>query len=45
LGERVVNAKPEYSDCMRAAKEHKVPLKVVLGAAVKAYENSGSARK
>ncbi len=37
LGERVVNAKPEFSDCVLAAKKHNVPVKKVLDAAIIAY--------
>jgi uncharacterized protein (TIGR00299 family) protein len=33
----VVNVKPEFSDCLRAAEEHKVPLKQVIGAAILAF--------
>ena len=35
---RVVNAKPEFSDCAAAAQKHSVPVKAVIAAAVKAYE-------
>lgn len=34
---RVVNAKPEFSDCVLAAKKHDVPVKKVLDAAMSAY--------
>ncbi len=37
LGERVVNAKPEFSDCRLAAKKHNVAVKEVLDAAITAY--------
>jgi uncharacterized protein (TIGR00299 family) protein len=37
LGERVVNAKPEFSDCVLAAKKHNVAVKKVLDAAIIAY--------
>lgn len=37
LGERVVNAKPEFSDCVFAAKKHNVAVKKVLDAAITAY--------
>ncbi|MGE5484029.1 MAG: nickel pincer cofactor biosynthesis protein LarC [Ignavibacteriales bacterium] len=36
LGGKVVNAAPEYEDCKRAAASHGVPLKVVIGEALKA---------
>jgi len=39
LGGRVVNAKPEFSDCVSAAKKHNVPLRTVLDAAIAAYKN------
>ncbi len=32
-GEREVTLSPEYEDCLRAAREHQVPLKVVYDAA------------
>lgn len=38
LGGRVVNAKPEFSDCLLAAKKHNVAVKVVLDAAMAAYK-------
>jgi len=34
---KVVNAKPEFADCARAAERYNVPVKVVLEAAKKAY--------
>jgi len=34
---KIVNAKPEFADCARAAERHSVPVKVVLEAAKKAY--------
>ena len=34
---RVVNAKPEFSDCISAAKKHDVAVKAVLDAAMIAY--------
>ncbi len=37
LDGRVVNAKPEYSDCASAAKKHDVAVKTVLEAAIAAY--------
>jgi uncharacterized protein (TIGR00299 family) protein len=37
LGGKVVNAKPEFSDCVSAAKKHKVAVKAVLDAAMAAY--------
>jgi uncharacterized protein (TIGR00299 family) protein len=38
LGGEVVNAKPEFSDCVAAAKKHKVAVKAVLDAAMAAYK-------
>jgi uncharacterized protein (TIGR00299 family) protein len=38
LGGRVVNAKPEFSDCISAAKKHNVAVKAVLDAAMAAYK-------
>jgi uncharacterized protein (TIGR00299 family) protein len=34
---RVVNAQPEFDDCLRAAEAHGVPVKEVLAAAVAAF--------
>ena len=36
----VLNASPEFEDCARAAAEHAVPVKQVLGLAVQAYWQS-----
>ncbi len=38
LGGKIVNAKPEFSDCITAAKKHKVAVKTVLDAAMAAYK-------
>jgi len=38
LGGKVVNAKPEFSDCACAAKKHNVSVGTVLDAAMRAYE-------
>ncbi len=38
LGGKVVNAKPEFSDCRLAAKKHNVSVKTVLDAAISAYK-------
>lgn len=38
LGGKIVNAKPEFSDCVSAAKKHNVPVKTVLDAAVSAFK-------
>lgn len=39
----VLNAMPEYEDCRRAAREHDVPLRAVMEAAVAAYaERTGA---
>jgi hypothetical protein len=37
LNGKVVNAKPEFSDCVAAAKKHNVAVKAVLDAATAAY--------
>ena len=39
LNGKVVNAQPEYEDCAKLAKEHNVPLKMVIDEARKAYNN------
>lgn len=39
-GDRVVNVQPEHDDCARAAREHGVPLKIVVDEAKRrAYDN------
>lgn len=38
LAGEVVNAKPEFSDCVAAAKTHNVAVKTVLDAAMSAYK-------
>jgi uncharacterized protein (TIGR00299 family) protein len=38
LGGKIVNAKPEFSDCSCAAEKHKVTVKAVLDAAMAAYK-------
>jgi uncharacterized protein (DUF111 family) len=38
LGGKIVNAKPEFSDCSSAAKKHKVAVKTVLDAAMATYK-------
>ncbi|MBW8002459.1 MAG: nickel pincer cofactor biosynthesis protein LarC [Planctomycetes bacterium] len=40
LGDRVVNAKPEFSDCQRAAEKNSVAVKIVMEAAMTAYRES-----
>ncbi len=40
LGGRTVNAKAEFADCARAAREHKASVKEVLEAAIQAYNSS-----
>jgi uncharacterized protein (DUF111 family) len=35
---KIVNAKPEFSDCTSAAKKHNVAVKTVLDAAMAAYK-------
>ncbi len=39
-GGEVLNASPEFEDCARAAAEHSLPVKQVLGLAVQAYWES-----
>jgi uncharacterized protein (TIGR00299 family) protein len=39
LDGKVVNAKPEFSGCISAAKKHNVTVKAVLDAAMTAYKN------
>ena len=38
LGGKIVNAKPEFSDCRLAAEKHNVPVKTVLDTAMAAYK-------
>ncbi|MFA5238514.1 MAG: nickel pincer cofactor biosynthesis protein LarC [Phycisphaerae bacterium] len=38
LGGKIVNAKPEFSDCVSAAQKHNVAVKAVLDAAIAAYK-------
>jgi len=38
LDGKIVNAKPEFSDCAAGAKKHNVPVKTVLNAAMAAYK-------
>ena len=37
LGDKVVFAKPEFSDCEKAAQEHKTPVKIIAEAAISAF--------
>ena len=37
LGGKIVNAAPEFEDCLRLASDQKVPVKDVQAAATKAY--------
>lgn len=45
LNGRIVNAKPEFSDCLSSAKKHNVPVKAVLEAAIAAYEKTRPHKK
>lgn len=36
----VANSSPEYEDCRRLAREHRIPLKRVIQAAMRAYANA-----
>ncbi len=38
-----VNVQPEFSDCLRAAKRHKVPVKKILELAMKEYQRPKNA--
>jgi uncharacterized protein (DUF111 family) len=38
----ILNAAPEYEDCRRAAREHEVPLRAAMEAALAAYAESRS---
>jgi hypothetical protein len=40
LGDKIVNAKPEFADCARAAEKHKASVKEVLESAMRAYGTS-----
>jgi uncharacterized protein (TIGR00299 family) protein len=40
LGDEVVNASPEYDDCLRLARDHSIPVKDVHAAAMKAWLDS-----
>jgi len=42
LGAKIVNAKPEFSDCVSAAKKHNVSVKAVLEAAIAVYKKNKS---
>ena len=37
LNGQIVNAKPEFSDCLAAAQKHKVSVKQIIDAAIQAY--------
>jgi len=43
LGGKIVNAKPEFSDCVSVAKKHNVAVKAVLDAAMAAYKKGTGA--
>lgn len=45
LNGKVVNVKPEFSDCAAAAKKHNVPVKSVLNAAMAAYKKTYNNRR
>jgi pyridinium-3,5-bisthiocarboxylic acid mononucleotide nickel chelatase len=40
----IVNAMPEYEDCRRAAREHDVPLRAAMEAALAAYAEARAAK-
>lgn len=39
IGGRIVSAKPEYADCVAAAKRHDVALKIIQQAVMKAFDS------
>ena len=39
-GGKVVNAKPEFADCARAAQEHKAPIREIIQAAINEFEKA-----
>jgi pyridinium-3,5-bisthiocarboxylic acid mononucleotide nickel chelatase len=39
LGDKTVNIKPEFKDCLELAKKHKLPVKTVILAAMQAYKD------
>jgi hypothetical protein len=41
---KVANASPEYEDCRAIARQHSVPLKDVMQAAMQAYADDGKER-
>jgi len=43
LNGKIVNSKPEFSDCLAAAKKHNVAVKTVIDAAMAAYKNPNQA--
>jgi uncharacterized protein (TIGR00299 family) protein len=45
LNGRIVNAKPEFSDCVSAAKKHNVAVRAVLEAAIAAYKKTTSKKQ
>jgi uncharacterized protein (DUF111 family) len=45
LNGRVVSAKPEFCDCVSAAKKHAVAVKAVMEAAIAAYQKGISASR
>jgi uncharacterized protein (DUF111 family) len=42
LNGKIVNAKPEFSDCISAAEKHDVPVRTVIEAVMTAYKDSSS---
>jgi uncharacterized protein (TIGR00299 family) protein len=42
LDDKIVNAKPEFSDCVSAAEKHDVAVRTVVEAAMTAYKNSSA---
>ena len=44
LNGKIVNAKPEFADCVSSAKKHNVPVKAVLESAMAAYQKGQTKR-
>lgn len=44
LAGKIVNAKPEFSDCVEAAEKHDVPVKTIIEQAMNIYKNKQKER-
>jgi len=40
----VINAQPEFEDCRRVARQHRIPLKEVIAEALACYRQSAAGR-